>query len=127
MQPFHMQALIAELRRPEYSGLEADAAYALLTGRKQQVSTGKLIDTRSEAEKRLGAVRFIPQSVWNALRDKDRARLPTAIVIDDETANGFAYTYGQDKEGNGGQVGYDIPGFPNKVRRHEFDEAWRLK
>lgn len=127
MLPFHLEVLKIELRRDEYTGLSPDAAYDLLTGRKRQQG-GQIIDTRSEAEKRLGKRRFIPKAVWDGMRQKDRDRLSANVfVIDDETAKQFAHTYGQDRDGKGGQTGYDIPGFPNKVRRHEFDEAWGAK
>lgn len=110
MHKHQMDVLRVELARDEYNGLSADDAFNLLTGRKVQVETGKLIDTRSEAEKRLGRVTFFSQS--EAARRTPKQMPAAAIVLPDEYAAQFPT---------------GLPGMPNTVRRHEFDEAWNAR
>lgn len=108
MHKHQMDVLIAELKRPEYAGLSADAAYNLLSGRQPQTGApGRFIDTRSEAEKRLGKVHFLTTSQSAARMPKHIS--PHAVIVPDELASEFPT---------------GIPGMPNTVRRPEFDEAW---
>lgn len=106
MLPHQLAVLKKELARPEYAGLSGEALLSALN--------------QPDVLKRLCRTRFLPQSVWDGLRQKDRDRMPLVGLLPDAEAEAFAYVYGQAKDGSGGQKGWDIPGFPNKIRREDL-------
>lgn len=94
LHPHQHMAIVAELSKPEYGVLAAEAAFLFLA------NPARLRD-------RLGTVRFLTSTQLAALLEKHR---PLAVVlIDDATV--LAFPSG-------------VPGFPNKLRREWFDRAW---
>lgn len=104
MHPAWVAALAAELARPEYAGLAADAAYRLVTARPPQTGgPGRLVNTQTPAEFRLTRLRFVTADQFAAVKEKHRTGLEFVVA--------------------------DVPpaGFPNTVRRELFDAAWAAR
>jgi hypothetical protein len=93
MHPHQLRALEAELRKPDYDGMSAEAAY-------RKIDKDKTMCGLSE-------VRFVNSAALATIPENQRHR---TIVITDEERSGFP----------GG-----IPGFPNAIRRSDFDIAWQ--
>lgn len=93
MHPHQLRALEAELRKPEYDGMTAEAAYRKIE--KDKTMCG------------LSGVRFVTATALETLPENRRDK---AIVISDEEMVRFPS---------------GIPGFPNAIRRSDFDIAWQ--
>lgn len=93
MHPHQLRALEALLRKPEYDGMTAEAAYLKIE--KDRTMCG------------LAGVRFVTAQELETWPENRRER---AIVISEEELARFP----------GG-----IPGFPNAIRRSDFDIAWQ--
>jgi len=93
MHPHQLRALEAELGKPEYGGMTAEAAY-------------RKID-RDKTMCGLSQVRFVTSA---ELEQTPLKKGKWAFIVSDEEKSRFPS---------------GIPGFPNAVRRSDFDIAWQ--
>jgi hypothetical protein len=93
MHPHQLRALETELRKPEYDGMSAEAAY-------RKIDKDKTMGGLSE-------VQFVTAAALVTIPENRRHR---AIIVTDEEMALFP----------GG-----LPGFPNAIRRSDFDIAWQ--
>ncbi len=93
MHLHQLRALEAELRKPEYDGMTAEAAYRKIE--------------RDRTMRGLSGVRFVTAIALETLPNNQRDK---AIVISEEEIARFPS---------------GIPGFPNAIRRSDFDIAWQ--
>jgi hypothetical protein len=95
MHPHQLRALVTELCKPTYDGMTADEVY-------------RKIDDDVPGMCGLADVRFLPRNDW----EKGTILKPNswAIVISEQEVTSFPA---------------GIPGFPNAIRRSDFDIAWK--
>lgn len=135
LHPHQHDALVAELKRPEWDGRAADEVFAAIT------TPGA--PTASVALKRLAATRFVSREKYEAMARKDRPMAGVMMLTDEELGTfvlpaerercAAAEVREKAAAARAGRAvdptrlarpSASVPGFPNKVRREWFDRAW---
>lgn len=137
LHPHQHDALVAELRRPEWAGLSADAVFHAITDPVPYTDrAGRELMGASGAMKRLAATRFVSRSQYEAMAKRGRSLDGVMILSDDEIASFIPpaerariehYDRLAKEKGRPGlrlKVCNQAPGFPNELLRPWFDTAW---
>ena len=109
LYPHLHDLLVRELRSTAYDGLTPDQAFKLAS--------------RFQTVHRLGSYRFLTESEYLSLPESQRPERFVLVpydLVEQFVSEGVLQSFRLLRR----EVPNNIPGFPNKLRRPDFDQAW---